>query len=559
MSRHPSLLAGALAAALGMLPLAASAAQTGSVADPGLWPGHSGQADADGRDWPSYNHDPGSQRYSPLAQIDIRNVHDLKLICSYDTGAQGSFQSGLVEAGGALFGTLRNETFSIDPDTCKENWRRDEGPDDSSLKVNRGVAWMDGRIFRGLSDGRVAAYDASSGRRLWTTAVADLSAGEDLDAAPVAWNGLVFIGNAGGDDKGVKGHIFALDARSGRIVWEAFMVPRTRGDLVRGPLAPDPNAKAAAFTWINAKGFPITGGATWTSYTLDPDRGLLYIPGGNPAPDFYQAQREGDNLYTSSVVVLDARTGAYRRHFQLVPNDFHDWDVSSAPMLATSRQGRSLLFDTPKDGHLYAIDLASGRLHYKQAMTTVRNADVPFSMAPTHFCPGITGGSEWNGPAFDPRHDLVFSGQVDWCSTVQLKDPQELVSVALGQAWAGSANGGGFGVKDDVSSWSGHLTATDAESGEAAWTLRTPAPIVSGVTATAGGLLFAADLAGNLYALDAQRGKVLWTRKLDGALGGGLITYDTGRGQRVAVADGLTSSSWATPTGVNAKVVVYGL
>ena len=159
-----------------------------------------------------------------------------------------------------------------------------------------------------------------------------------MPAAPIAWDGLVFIGNAGGDFKGAKGRMYALDAKTGKIVWEFFLVPKTEGDAVRGPQGASPLDTS---TWKNVPGAPISGGGTWTSTTLDPATGLLYVPVGNPAPDFDNSVREGDNLFTGSVVVLDAKTGAYKNHFQLVPRDWHDWDVSNPPALIQTRAARS--------------------------------------------------------------------------------------------------------------------------------------------------------------------------------------------------------------------------
>ena len=137
--------------------------------------------------------------------------------------------------------------------------------------------------------------------------------------------------------------------------------------------------KVAAPSWKNPANVPITGGATWTTYTLDADRGLLYVPGGNPAPDFVPSLRPGENLFANSVVVLDAKTGEYRRHFSLVPEDFHDWDVAAAPVLATTRGGRRLLAAAPKDGLLYGFDLESGKRLYATAITTRENTDAPLT------------------------------------------------------------------------------------------------------------------------------------------------------------------------------------
>src|SRR5271169_297796 len=235
------------------------------------------------KDWPSYNRTLTSDRYATLESIDTSNVAGLKVLCSFDTGEQISFQTGLVQVDGALFATTDRDTISLDPNDCKQNWRAHEDTAAGDLKVNRGLAWFDHRVFRGTPDGRVIAYDANNGKRLWATVIADAAKGESVPAAPIAWDGLVFIGNAGGDNKGVKGRMYALDAKDGHIVWEFYLVPKGATDVARGPAAPDPKSANAA-TWKEARGIPVTGGATWTSYSLDPKTGLLYIPAGNPAP-----------------------------------------------------------------------------------------------------------------------------------------------------------------------------------------------------------------------------------------------------------------------------------
>ena len=224
------------------------------------------------QDWPAYNNTLTSQRYATLDAIDTKNVAGLKVRCTFDTGEQVSFQSGLLEVDGALFVTTEHDTFSIDANNCKQNWRAHGEFASGVLKVNRGAAWLDGRVFRGTVDGRVIAYSAKYGKPLWSTTIANPAAGESVPAAPIAWNGLVFIGNAGGDNKGVKGRMYALDAKTGHIIWEFYMVPKAPGDAARGPRAPGAAPNAAA-SWKNTKGIPITGGATWTSYSLDPVTG----------------------------------------------------------------------------------------------------------------------------------------------------------------------------------------------------------------------------------------------------------------------------------------------
>jgi alcohol dehydrogenase (cytochrome c) len=493
-------------------------------------------------DWPSYNRTLTSDRFSPLAQITAANAAQLKVACSYDTGESTAFQSGLVQVDGALYATTEHNTYSINPDTCALNWRAHEDFKDGYLGSQRGVAIEAGRVFRGAGDGNVYAYDQKTGARLWKTNIGDAGKGETVPASPIAWNGLVFIGNAGGDNRGVKGRMLALDAASGAVVWEFYLVPKSAGDKERGPQG---KGAPSHLTWKNAPGVEVTGGATWTSYTLDPATGELYVPGGNPAPDFASHLRRGANLYAGSVIVLDAKTGNYKRHFSLVPEDFHDYDVSSAPALFTSRSGVDLMTVTPKDGYMYTYERKSGKRLYRLPMTTQFNTAAKLSPKGTRFCPGTQGGSEWNGPAYDASHDAVISGQVDWCSTVMIDDDDTIKSVAATQSWSGAQ--GGFGKNDPQSMWAGWVTSSDAVSGRQRWRFKAPNPVIGGVTPTAGAVVFFGDMGGNFYAIDSGTGKVLLKQDLKGAVGGGVITYDTGAGQKVAISTGMQSKIWPTP------------
>ncbi len=532
----------------------AAAAVAPSSVSPALLP------NATAGDWPSYNKTLTSERYSLLSQINTTNVGKLKVLCTYDTRQYTGFETGLIEVSGALIGTTEHDIFSLDPTNCRENWRTHEDYTPASLlAVNRGAAYMDGLLFRGTEDGRVLAYDFKTGKRVWETTVADPKLGESTPAAPIAWNGLVFIGNAGGDNKGVKGRMYALDAKTGKIVWEFYLVPKTAGDPTRGPQGATPLGMA---TWKNASGTPITGGATWTSYTLDPATGLLYVPGGNPAPDFAIGPREGENLYSGSVVVLDAKTGAYKSHFKLVPKDWHDWDVSAAPALIETKGGKRLLSVAPKDGHLYGFDLATNTMLYRTPVTRIENADTPFAIGKSvHFCPGSVGGAEWNGPAYDPQTNLILIGEVDWCATVRLQSDAKIEAVKLGQPWSGMATHNPYhtyGTPDWFGNWAGWVYAVDADTGAWKWRLKSNYPIQSGMTTTAGGIVFFGDMGGNFYVLDTADGKKLWGRKIGGAIGGGVITYTAQGAQKIAVATGFTSILWPTEV-TTGKVVILGL
>ena len=516
--------------------------------------------DASGDDWPSYNRTLTSERYSPLAEINAKTVGALKILCTYDTKQYTSFEPGLIMVNGALIGTTLTDIFSINPATCEENWRTREDVPPSLLTAMRGAAYLDGMLFRGSQDGRVLAYDFKTGKRIWQTTIADGSKGEFVAAAPIAWNGLVFMGDAGGDAKGGKGRMYALEAKTGKIVWEFYLVPKTEGDRPRGPQGPSPLDTS---TWGNAPGFPISGGATWSSYTLDPITEELYVPVGNPGPAFARDVRKGDNLYSGSVVVLDAMTGAYKRHFKLVPEDWHDWDVASAPSLIETVGGRKLMTEAPKDGHLYGVDLADNALLYRTPVTKIENVDAPFAPSKeVRFCPGATGGSEWNGPAYDPETNLIITGEVDWCTTVKRQTDEQLQDTPTGAVWFGNAMRNPFhlfGRQDEIGGfWGGWVYAVDADTGVWKWRLRSNYPIVGGVTPTAGGLVFVGDVGGNFYALDAATGEKLWGQKIGGGIGGGVIAYRTDGGEKIAVTTGLTGLAWPIEV-VTGKIAVLGL
>src|SRR6516162_3832352 len=499
--------------------------------------------------WPSYNRTLSSERYVPFDQINSTNVSRLKQLCVYDLNVDTSIQTGPIVIDRTLYATTDKEIFAIDAETCEQKWRvREEGPS-IGQRVNRGAAYLDGRLFRGTEEGDVLAYDAASGKKLWSTHLADPQKGESVPAAPIAWSGLVFIGTAGGDRYGVTGRVYALEAQTGKAVWETYTVPTD---------APQPRNERmqaqAKLTWGNANGVPIAGGGMWTTFTLDSQRGLLYVPVGNPGPDFANQVRPGANLYTNSILVLDARSGIYRNHYSLVPADFHDWDLAAAPVLVTTKSGARVVAGAPKDGLLHVYDLTTDKKLYATPITTRENDAASLSTTPTRFCPGVAGGSEWNGPAFSPDTNLFYDGTVDWCHSVTL-DLAELAKKP-GQPWTGTELAAQFGRKDF--NWSGWVTATDADTGQIKWRFRATAPVLSGVTPTKGGLVFAGDMDKHAYAFDAAAGRVLWRAELPGAPGGGAIVYLVEGKERVAFVAGTWSAVFPVSPS-SAKIVIFGL
>ena len=509
-------------------------------------------------DWLTYNRDYTGDRYSPLSEITAKNIASVQTLCTYDSGAKASFETGPVVAAGTLYFTTLDSTFAIDAANCKLRWKHTEpltAAQRQGLGVNRGVAFAGGKVFRGYDDGNVMAIDAASGKPVWHTKIADHSNGETIPSAPLAWNGMVFIGQAGGDNYGVTGRIYALDENTGKVRWEFHVVP---------------GGGAAAATWTKKSAQnPPTGGATWTTYQVDPATGVLWVGTGNVAPDFILAMHPGENLYTSSILALDAGSGKLLAYIQPVKHDYHDWDMATPPALITTRGGHKLAVAAGKDGFVYGIDAAGVpaagsaqqakvlRSEYQAVATTREDFDAPLTSAKfTRFCPGSQVGAEWNGPAYSAQTNLVYVPEIDWCTSVQLT-PVNQMRGGPGQPWSG-AHDKGFGKQDPVEKWGGWVTAVDADTGKVAWKYHAPTPVTAGVTPTAGGLLFSADMDGNLVALDARSGKKLWSHSTGQPIGGGIVSYEAGGHQRIAVAAGLNSPIWPNH-GTSSRIVVFGL
>jgi alcohol dehydrogenase (cytochrome c) len=533
----------------------------GGGTEPGPSPASSAAAPERGaqvvaaEDWPSYNRTLAGDRFSPLDEIDRSNVAQLRIVCTFTLPEVTSLQAGPIVVDGTMYLTTERNSYSIDAATCAENWRVEQLSSRASpLGVQRGFAYLDGRLFRGTSDAHVVALDAADGHTLWDRAmdVAD-TPGVSIPMAPIAANGLVFVGNAGGDQTGVTGHVYALDAQDGRVVWRFEVVPE------------DPTVRA---TWPNADRYPITGGAFWTSFALDTERNLLYVPAGNPAPDVDVEARGGDNLYTNSLIALDAATGGIVGYNQLVKRDEHDWDVNSPPALGVTRAGRPIVASANKDGLLSVLDrsaLAAGsppgtelglRLPtiFQSPTTTRENVDEPLSRtARVRFCPGIQGGNEWNGAAFHPALNTLYTGAVDWCASVQLAEQATVPSA--GAIWFGSAIGEIQGPSSEAKGW---ITAFDADTGAERWKFAAPAPVVAGVTPTAGGLVFTADLTGTLRVFDAENGAVLFELDTGQSIGGGIVSYAVGGRQRIGVASGMKSGIWPGAA-TESRIQVFGL
>jgi alcohol dehydrogenase (cytochrome c) len=465
--------------------------------------------------WAMYNMGYDGVRSSPLADITVKNVGNLRPVCRVKLGEEGTLQAGPVVVGETLFVTTAHSTTALNATTCQPIWRFVDPPTKLDVNpVNRGVAYLDGRVFRGTPDARLVALSSDSGKVLWSVKAGDPSVGEFTSSAPIAWHGLVYIGLAGGD-WGIRGRVMAFDAETGKEKWRFWTIPMGR--------------ERGAESWHVPETAKRGGGAMWTSYTLDPRTNELFVPTGNPAPDFNPTSRPGDNLFTNSVVVLDATSGTLRWWYQVSPNDGFDYDLGAAPVLYNGRSGDPRVLLASKDGNIYALDRRSHQLKFKTPITTIsKEAPLP-TAAGVHACPGPLGGVEWNGPAFDASTHTFFVGAVDWCAIFSL-GPPEYTKGSL--YWATNV------VPVSTDTARGWLTAVDAEDGAVRWKFRAPAPIVAGVTHTAGGLLFTGDLHGNFYAFDAATGRVAYETNLGGAIAGGVMTYAVDGRQYVAAPAG---------------------
>lgn len=485
--------------------------------------------------WLSYNGDLNGTRFANLDTITANNVAGLRQVCQRRLESGGTFQSGPLLLNGALYLTTFNGTYAIDPATCAVKWHVAHTPmGPQAFNTNRGVAYMDGRLYRGFQDGHLEALDPATGKTLWDVTVGDAKKSEFLSASPVAWNGMVIVGIAGAD-WGSRGRVMAFDARNGKQLWRFDLIPE--------------GGEPGANTWGKADTASTGGGSTWTTYTLDTGDGSLYVPVGNPAPDFSPQYRPGQNLYTDSLVVLDAKTGKLKWYHQFVSNDSHDWDIGAAPALITTKGGKRLVVVGAKNSYLYALDPSTHQIVWQTAVSERENVDKAPTVSGVHVCPGWIGGVEWNGPAYDAQTNDVYVNSVHACATYKLGEVRYT---------AGSFFLGGSLTMDPLKAWYGWTTALDADSGRTAWRYRAHTPMIAAVTPTAGGVVFTGDMDGTVLAFDARSGKQLFSAHVPGAMAGGVVTYMDNGKQYLMVESGNTSRTlWGT-TG-SPTVTIYTL
>jgi alcohol dehydrogenase (cytochrome c) len=485
---------------------------------------HAVSGGAGAGDWVYVDHDLAGTRYSPLKQISTKNVSQLVKSCAYTFPDKEPSQTAPIVSAGRIYLTTAHYTVAIDGADCHVIWSSVWTPrQHEPATTHRGAALADDKIIRGTSDGFLLALDAKDGHAVWSQQIADPREGYFISMAPLVHGDLVYIGPAGAETA-AQGWVSAFRVKDGARVWRFNIVPND-GEPGADTWGPNPAARKHG------------GGNLWTPMSFDEQKNLLYVPGGNAAPDLYDDDRPGNNLYTNSLIALDAATGRLVWYRQFVPHDVHDYDVSHvAPVFKATINGstRNVLASTGKDGLLRLLDRDSKELIYSVPFTSRLNVEAPITRTPVRVCPGTLGGQEWNGSSYYAKQNMLIVPATDWCAEFSkdatAPDPEKEHTHAFY-----------FGGQTNFDPWSaarGRLTAFDASTGQEKWRYDAAKPMIAGVTTTAGDLIFTGDLGGNLLALDATSGKVLLRSELGGPAGGGVVTYSERGRQYVAIVSG---------------------
>ena len=504
-------------------------------------------APADDGDWTYADHDFNGTRYSPLSQITPGNVKQLAKVCSYTFPEKVPSESTPIVSAGVLYATSDHYTVALDAADCHVLWSYQWVPRDTDyVHPHRGASLANGKIIRGTGDDYLIELDAESGKLLWAKQIADPKAGYFISMPALVTGDTIYVGPAGSERAG-SGWIGAFKLSDGEQLWRFNIIPHD-GEPGADTWGPDPEARKHA------------GGALWTPQSFDSEKGILYVAGGNPAPDFWDDARPGANLYTNSMIALDAKTGKLLWYNQFIPHDVDDYDITHVnPIFKVN--SRTMIASSGKDGVLRVVDGDTHKLVYAVPFTTQLNSEAPLSHTPIKVCPGILGGNEWNSAAYSPKLGLIVVPSDDlWCSMNQ-KDAD---APSVEKAYTGEKNYfGGPITHGPLSEARGRLTGFDAATGKERWRYASPSPLVAGVALTASNLVFTGEVGGFFDALDAQSGKVLIHMDLGDSVQGGVITYSAHNVQYVAVTSGdggvIRHETMPEVTGGNPTVTVFGL
>ena len=522
--------------------------------------------------WLTYSGGYFSNRYSELDQITPANVGELSLQWVYQTPVVGPWQATPLVVDGVMYLTQRpNDVVALDARTGRVFWiyRYPTSPEHRACcgSNNRGVAVLGNKVFMATLDAHVVAIDATTGGELWNVEVADLELAYAFTLAPLAIKDKVLVGSTGGD-QGIRGFIAALDAETGEEVWRFHTIPGPGepGHETWEPCPPNPTTYCDPEAWKHG------GGAAWLTGSYDPELNLTYWGTGNPGPDYNRAQRPGDNLYTCSVVALDADTGELRWYFQFTPDDPYDYDSVQIPVLADITRNNTqfkVMLWANRNGFYYILDRATGRFLSGRPFVSVNWAEGlddsghPVETpqppgAPTY--PGIAGGTNWYSPSYSPRTELLYIPAWEDYATVFGGAPQVYVE---GRAFTGRTVAGPTAyepvpdapelptlARGPINDWTddlghGAVLALDALTGEQRWKFEMTDVIRSGILTTASDLLFAGVRSGYFQALNARTGAQLWKVSLGSQIVNGPMTYEVDGKQYVAIISGYSLSTFA--------------
>jgi alcohol dehydrogenase (cytochrome c) len=494
--------------------------------------------------WLTYSGDYSGRRHSPLTQITPENVHRLAPTWTFQTGfdTRGrGFETTPLVVDGVLYVTgSNNYAWAIDARSGRPFWQyRRQLPNDltygTSAPVNRGFGILGDRLFMVTLDAHLLSMDRATGDILWDVTLADYKVGYAATLAPLVLDGKVIVGISGGE-YATRGFVDAYDPETGERIWRFYTIP-----------AP---GEPGSETWPDD---PLTlargGGGTWMNGSYDPELDLIYWGTGNPNPDYNGDSRPGDNLYSNSIVALEAETGALRWHFQFTPHDLHDWDSNHMPVLADlewNGEQRRVVMLANRNGFFYVLDRVTGELLLGEPFTgTTWARELDASGRPiilndgSQGClPDPWGSTNFYPPSFDPNLELFFVTARETCATFVQQEPEYL---------PGQQSTGGVIWIDQDQGWAA-LRALDPRTGDLRWEFRYPSPTFAGVMTTASGLVFGGDHEGNFIAFESATGRDLWHYQTGSRIwGAAAMTYMLDGRQHVVIASGSTLVAFALP------------
>jgi quinohemoprotein ethanol dehydrogenase len=501
--------------------------------------------------WASHGGDASETGYSRLDQITTSNVAKLGLEWSLDLPGEVTLEATPLAVDGVLYFTgSYAAVYAVEAATGKLIWKFDPQTwKHNPLKMhfgfgaNRGAAYADGRVFAAALDGRLFSLDAKSGKLLWSVETTDPQSMQNITGAPRTFKDKVIIGN-GGADFGTRGYVTAYNAATGQQVWRFYTAPGSPEEN-RG----DPAMERAAASWNGEYWKTGTGGAVWDSITFDPEFNRVYLGTGNGGPydPTVRSPGGGDNLYTASIVAIDADTGKYIWHYQINPSDAWDYDCTQRMTLATltiSGRPRKVLLQAPKNGFFYVIDRQSGKLVSAEKIGKVNWADrvdlntgrpveargIRYQEAKSSIWPSSIGAHSWQDMSYSSRTGLVYIPyqQVGGSFSKGKPEPGDISVGGLSLGWA----------RSDPRDGKGALLAWDPVHQRAAWKVQLDTLWNGGTLATAGGLVFQGTADGYFSAYDSSNGGRLWRFNAGLGIIAAPISYSIGSRQQISVLVG---------------------